>query len=96
MPNYSFTPEALEDIDNIVVYTLAKWGKPQAKNYVNGLNLLTSRLAETPKIGRPRNELHQALFSFPYASHILYYTPNVKGITIVRVLHKNMDTTKHL
>jgi len=96
MPNYSFTPEALEDLDNIVLYTLAKWDKPQARNYVNGLNLLASRLAETPQIGRPRNELRQALFSFPYASHILYYTFTLKGITILRVLHKNMDTTKHL
>ena len=96
MPNYSFTPEALEDLDNIVLFTLEKWGKPQARNYVDGLDLLASHLAQTPLIGRPRNELHQALFSFPYVSHILYYTSNVKGITIVRVLHKNMDTTKHL
>jgi toxin ParE1/3/4 len=95
MPNYSFTPEALEALNNIVLYTLAKWGKPQARNYVDGLNLLASRLAETPQLGRPRSELHQSLFSFPYASHILYYILNVKGITILRVLHKNMDTTKH-
>lgn len=30
----------------------------------------------------------QALFSFPCVSHILYCTSGVKGITIVRVLHK--------
>lgn len=96
MINYNFTPEALDDLENIVLYTLTKWGKPQARNYVNGLNLLASRLAEIPQLGRPRNELSQGLFSFPYASHILYYTSSVKGITIVRVLHENMDTTKHL
>jgi len=95
MSNYAFTPEALEDLDNIVLYTLTKWGKSQAKNYVDNLNLLASRLAETPQLGRPRNELYDVLYSFPYASHIIYYILSIKGITIVRVLHKNMDKTKH-
>ncbi|MFT7009934.1 type II toxin-antitoxin system RelE/ParE family toxin [Paraglaciecola sp. MB-3u-78] len=96
MSNYAFTPEALEDLNNIVLYTLTKWGKSQAKNYVDGLNLLASRLAETPLVGRPRSELHDVLYSFPYASHIIYYISSAKGITIIRVLHKNMGTTKHL
>jgi toxin ParE1/3/4 len=96
MPSYSFTPEALEDLENIVLYTVEKWGKPKAKNYINGLNLLASHLAQTPGIGRERSELHDVLFSFPYTSHTLYYTPSKKGITIVRVLHKNMHTGNHL
>jgi toxin ParE1/3/4 len=96
MSNYAFTPEALEDLNNIVLYTLTKWGKSQAKNYVDGLHLLASRLSEPPLAGRPRSELRDVLYSFPYASHIIYYISIAKGITIIRVLHKNMDTTKHL
>jgi toxin ParE1/3/4 len=48
MSNYAFTPEALEDLNNIVLYTLTKWGKSQAKSYVDGLHLLASRLAAPP------------------------------------------------
>jgi toxin ParE1/3/4 len=43
MSNYAFTPEALEDLNNIVLFTLTKWSKSQAKNYVDGLSLLASR-----------------------------------------------------
>jgi toxin ParE1/3/4 len=71
MSNYAFTPEALEDLSNIVLYTLTKWGKSQAKSYVDGLHLLASRLA-APLVGRPRSELHDVLYSFPYASYILH------------------------
>jgi len=78
MSNYAFTPEALEDLDNIVLYTLTKWGKSQAKNYVDNLNLLASRLAETPQLGRPRSELYDVLYSFPYAYilHLKYKRHN--------------------
>ncbi|MFT6993128.1 MAG: toxin ParE1/3/4 [Paraglaciecola sp.] len=70
MPSYRFSPEALEVLNIIVLYTINKWGKSQAKNYVDGLNLQASRLAQTPTIGKRQNELFDGLFSFPYASHI--------------------------
>lgn len=95
MPSYRFTPEALEDLNHIVVYTVDKWGKSQARNYVTGLNLQASRLAQTPTLGLARSELFDGLFSFPYASHNLYYVAGADGITIIRVLHKNMHTPKY-
>jgi toxin ParE1/3/4 len=52
-------------------------------------------LAETPSIGKYRNDLQQGLLSFPYESHVLYYTESKNGIVIVRVLHKGMDVERH-
>ena len=95
MTNFRFTQEALDDLNNIVFYTVKKWGKIQAKNYVNGLHIQVNRLAQTPHIGKQRNGFYDGLLSFPYASHILYYVINEGNITVIRVLHKNMDNTKH-
>ncbi|GAC20694.1 type II toxin-antitoxin system RelE/ParE family toxin [Paraglaciecola arctica] len=94
MPNFTFTPEALNDLTEIVKYTVAEWGKPQARTYVDGLKLVSNRLADQPSIGKNRPELARELYSFPYASHILFYTETLKGIIIVRVLHKNMDISQ--
>lgn len=96
MPSFSFTQEALVDLDSIVQYTLQKRGKGQANNYVQNLNLLASRLAENPTIGKKRNSLRNELYSVPNASHILFYTETLKGIVIIRVLHKKMDISQHL
>jgi toxin ParE1/3/4 len=95
MANYSFTPEVLDDLHKIVLYTVDHWGKGQAIHSVDGIHLQASRLAQTPKIGQDRSTLYQGLLSFPFASHILYYVKSANGIVIVRVLHKSMDTAKY-
>ncbi|MCF2947583.1 type II toxin-antitoxin system RelE/ParE family toxin [Paraglaciecola aquimarina] len=95
MANFRLTPEAQDDLNNIVLYTVEQWGKSQAKNYVTGLNILLNRLVQTPTIGKQRNAFYDGLLSFPYASHIIYYVINAGNITVIRVLHKNMDNTKH-
>lgn len=74
MPNFTFTPEALNDLNKIVSYTVNEWGKNQAKTYVQGLQLLASRLAKTPNLGQRRATLGKEILSFPYASHILFYS----------------------
>lgn len=95
MPNFTFTAEALNDLNKIVKYTVAEWEKPQARTYVDGLKLVSSRLAEQPSIGKNRPELAKELYSFAYASHILFYTETLKGIIIIRVLHQSMDIYQH-
>ena len=95
MPEYRFTLEARNDLQSIVDYTQAHWGKEQAHKYVDGLEELAAHLAETPSLGVKRDTLISNLISFPYVSHVLYYVPQDYGITIIRVLHKSMDFRRH-
>ena len=96
MPEYRFTPEAENDLQQIIDYTLEQWGKAQARDYVDGLEALAGQLADNPGLGTDRDQLIQGLLSFPYESHVLYYLRQAHGITIIRVLHKRMDAQKHL
>ena len=95
MPEYRFTPEAENDLQQIIDYTLEQWGKAQARDYVDGLEALAGQLADNPGLGTDRDQLIQGLLSFPYESHVLYYLRQAHGMTIIRVLHKRMDV-EHL
>ena len=95
MPEYHFTPEANGDLQNIIDYTVKHWGKEQAHKYIDGLEELAARLSENPGLGVNRSQLIDRLVSFPYVSHVLYYIPQASEITIIRVLHKNMDDKRH-
>ena len=48
-------------------------------------------LTDNPDIGLNRDFLLGGLLCFPYENHVLYYFKQLHGITIIRVLHKNMD-----
>jgi len=96
MPNFQFTPEADADIKGIISYTIDNWGKTQANKYVDGLEKLAGNLAKNPTLGGKRDNLIEGLLSFPYISHVIYYTAHENGIVIIRVLHQNMDAQQHL
>jgi toxin ParE1/3/4 len=96
MPYYEFTDQAETDLDGITDYTINRWGKAQANQYIDGLEDLAQILADSPDLGVNRPALFEELISFPYARHILYYVEQPHGITIIRVLHKKMDVKKHI
>ncbi len=100
-PRYQFTEKAERDLEGVIDYTLQQWGASQADTYLDGLETRAQLLADNPDLGTKRETLSEWLLSFSYESHILYYTKlthgkQCNGITIVRVLHQNMDPVKHL
>jgi len=99
--DYRFSDKAERDLEDIIDYTLQQWGPAQTHTYIDGLEARGQLLADNPDLGTKRDVLYEGLLSFPYESHILYYIKNIRGkqasgITIVRVLHQNMDPMKHL
>jgi toxin ParE1/3/4 len=55
------------------------------------LRTQAQKLAETPGMGRSREDLRPDLFSFPVGRHVLFYRPQPGGIVLVRVLHGARD-----
>jgi len=94
--DYKFSDKAERDLTDIIDYTLQQWGPAQTHIYIDGLEARGQLLADNPDLGTRRNALFEGLLSFPYESHILYYMKQAHGITIVRVLHQNMDPVKQL
>jgi len=96
MPSYDFTDKAERDLESIIDFTIEQWGSLQAVQYIDGLEEIAQILADNPDIGLKRNNLSAGLCSFSYQQHILYYTKEIHGVNIVRVLHSSMDSVNHI
>ena len=48
-------------------------------------------LAQTPLVGRARNELASKLRSFPVGSYVIFYIPVSDGVEVIRVMSGRQD-----
>ncbi|MGL1957324.1 MAG: type II toxin-antitoxin system RelE/ParE family toxin [Colwellia sp.] len=96
MLSYKFTQDARIDLLNIRKYTLKTWGKEQSAKYLQELNKTLQLLSDSPSIGIQRTDISLTTFSFPYASHLIYYTLDKKFLIVFAILHKNMVPEKHI
>ena len=96
MDRYVLSRKTQEDIESIYEFGVQKFGQDQALNYLIGLRTYFQLLSENPNIGRKRNGIKSGLFSFPYASHVIFYRIYRTHIRIVRVLHGSRDLMKLL
>lgn len=90
MSRYFFTRQASQDLTEIYNFVV----KVDIKAAARLLDLLEDKcraLAESPKIGRARNELALALRSFPAGRYVIYYRPVTSGVQIIRILHGSRD-----
>ena len=90
MPRVKFTRKARQDLICIIDYSVLTWGEAQADKYIDGLEKRVLTLAQSPLLGRDCSDLGKGLLAFPYEKHQIYYLVEAHGISIVRVLHRNL------
>ena len=94
--SYKLFPKAKIDIEEIWVYTFENWSMSQADNYyqmiVNGFE----SLADGSKQGRKVDHVRPGYFRLSVGSHYIFYKESLTDIYVVRVLHRNMDSDRHL
>ena len=89
-------PRALNDLENIYIYSRNQWGKARADSYLIEINRAFEALANNDKLGRDYSRVKTDLFIYHIGSHVIFYTPTPTGILVIRVLHKSMDYVRHL
>jgi toxin ParE1/3/4 len=62
-----------------------------ADRLLDNINDKVKLIAESPYIGREREELAPGIRSFPAGRYLIFYRPIADGIEIVRVLHGSRD-----
>jgi toxin ParE1/3/4 len=82
---------AEQDLVNVWLYTLERWGERQADKYLDDLEQAMLLLAETPLACRERDELTPAVRIHHHKHHMIVYETVQDGINVVRVLHESMD-----
>lgn len=95
MGKFILTDEAVTHINNIRDYTRNRWGKQQVKQYLGSLRLSLNQLAENPLMGTLRFN-DEGIYSFPTASHMVYYTIRKDEMVVLAILHQSMTPELHL
>lgn len=63
----------------------------KADRFLERIERKLQALAETPRMGRRREELALSLRSFPLGNYAVFYRPTEQGIEVIRILHGARD-----
>lgn len=96
MANYLLSNNAVVDLRDIWSYGANQWDMTQADKYAIKIDKMCEFLFENPGIGKNRDEIYTGLKSHPIGSHSIYYVEQDQTILVVRILHQNMDSERHL
>ncbi len=83
-------PQAEADLIEIWIY-IAQDSPTRADKLLDEIDEKSQTLAQSPFIGKARDELGPKIRSFPIGNYVLFYQPIEDGIEIIRVLHGARD-----
>ncbi len=95
MAKLRFSRRAEADLLDIAEYTLSKWGKFQAADYLNEIENCCRLLADNPSLGRHCDDIRPGLHRHEHGKHVLFYRREGGGILISRILHERMLPERH-
>jgi toxin ParE1/3/4 len=91
MPCFRVTPRAREDLQNIGRYTERHWSRAQRNLYLKNLERRFAWLADNPRLGKHRSDVHHGYYSFPQGEHVVFDLIGPDGINVIGIPHKEMD-----
>jgi toxin ParE1/3/4 len=91
MSRFRITRPAQEDLREIRAYIAQRGSTRAAARWIGTLRQHFPRLADTPGIGRPRDDLAPGLRSLAVGDYLIFYVEVPGGIDIVHVLHGARD-----
>ena len=97
MSRFGLTPAALDDLEDIFLYTASEFGNEQAIKWENSLFETFDLLADFPSMGRQRPDLTRRPFLFFLSDpYLIAYEPETRPLIIHGVLHGSRDIRKLL
>ncbi len=90
MNRFHITDQAKLDLEGIWLF-IASDDIDAADGMITNIIARFSILADSPEMGRSRDELVAGLRSFPVENYAVYYRKLAVGIEIVRILHGARD-----
>ncbi len=91
-----FHESAIEDLEEIWLYTFQTWSLEQADRYHSLIYKEIEFLARKPTSGRDFNYALKGYRSSKVKSHLIFYKYSSSEIEIIRILHENMDIPNRL
>ncbi len=97
MPEYIISEKALEDINNIWIYTAENWSVEQADRYYNLIIDEIEYIVENLSMARDFGKIRKSYKYSKVKSHLIFFKKNkTNKIEVVRVLHERMNIENRL
>ena len=94
---YSISRKALQDIEEIWLYTYENWSLEQADRYYNLIMDEVSYSAHNFESARSMDHIKKGYKASRVKAHIIFFRKNKHNIfEIIRVLHQHMDIENRL
>ena len=91
-----FHENAIEDLEEIWLYTFQNWSLEQADRYHSLIYKEIDFLASKPGTGKDFSHIRKGYKSTKIRSHFIFYKYSSSEIEIIRILHENMDIPNRL
>jgi toxin ParE1/3/4 len=92
----AWQPLARQDLGGIWRYSASQWGIKQADRYIANIQRDLAKGGTGKFRGLPCDDIKLGYFKIKSGSHIIFFKPSTSHITIVRILHEQMDLESHL
>lgn len=95
--NYRISKQAIDDLNDIWVYTFHKWSKEQADSYYGLIIGEIEFIADNYLTGKSAEQTRKNYRVTKIKSHLIFYRKVENEIVeIVRILHQRMDIKTRL
>ena len=92
MKNYHLTNKAIEDLEEIWLYTIETWSETQADAYYHDLIEAIQEIAKHPMyLDRNYDEILIGLYCHKCNKHLIFYHLVDGEVEVIRILHERMD-----
>lgn len=78
---------AVADLDALYFQGTERWGRVQAREYLEALDKLFNLLSEQPETAREREDVNPPVRIHPFRSHVVIYSVSATECDILRVPH---------
>ena len=97
MSEYVISEKAVEDINNIWIYTAENWSVAQADRYYNLIFDEIEYIVNNFDMARDFGKIRKSYKFSKVKSHLIFFKKNkMNEIEVVRILHERMDIESRL
>jgi toxin ParE1/3/4 len=97
MTEYIISEKALEDINNIWIFTAENWSIEQADRYYNLIFDEIEYIAQHFEMAKDFNSIRKSYRCSKVKSQLVFFNKNkLNEIEVIRVLHERMDIENRL
>lgn len=90
------TERALADLREIERYSVEKWGRTTANQYLDDIAAAFDRLIENPKILSLEPDFAPGLYFYRVRKHVLVCDYHERKVVVLTILHTSMDLPARL